>query len=367
MVGEIEKVMVTNNDDLLVFDRHNKSILLFGSTGIFKNRIGIFGHAKNEYIEPLDMVYDEHCDNVIVYDNAKKALMYYDMNGEFLKSILLNEYIESFEVLDGSHLVLYCGYKGLGSNDINYNYKILDTKGNVVKKYAPFDKTMEKIVMPPYPFQKHNGKLYCHIEGTPVLNEITLKEMKPTYLINFGKNQLPNYYYIDGYKTYNEKVISLEPSKAITGKVFQTDRYILMTFTCSGSSSDMYEKIMITPKSHLSQPKYYFTMINDLYGKQSSLNLSLVANDKVYFVYSSTTFNSLAELKSDTDVSTVVAKMYRNVAKRLTGVRKTINSNIVEVLERPTTSIIVTNKEKKMMDSLFKSNNPIIQICTLKK
>lgn len=367
VVGDIEKMAVTSNRDLVIFDYNNKSILLFDSIGKFKNRIGVFGHAQNEYIQPLDMVYDEHHNNVIVYDNAKKKLMYYDLTGNYLRSISLNEYISSFEVLDESHLVLYSGYRGESNTDINYNYKIIDTKGNVVREFAPYDDSMSQITMMPYAFHKNNGKLFCHIEGTPVVNEISLKEMKPICLINFGEYQLPNSYYMNGPKTYSEKVTNLEPNKARTDRFFQTDGFIVMTFVCRGDDPYMCKKMMITPKTQLSQPNYYMSLFNDLYGKQSSSSLVEVSNGKAYFVCNAASINTLARYPSNTNVAAVVAKEYKKDTKQLIAGVQSVYHNVAEVLERPTTSVIITNKEKELADSLSKSKNPIIQICTFKK
>lgn len=370
IVGNIDKLMVTNNEDLLIFDYKNKSVLLFDSIGTYKNRIGVRGHSTNEYIEPLDVVYDDKQNQVIIYDNAKRCLMYYDMYGNYLNSIKLNEFIDCFEVLDDLHLVLYYGYKESGKNDINYNYRIIDKKGNTIKEYAPFDKTMGRITMFPYPFHKNNGKLFCHIATTPVVNEITLEEMKPIYLIDFGKYQLPNDYYIHGDKIYWDKVISLAPDKASARRLFQTDKYIFMNFECRENTPDVCSKLMITTPEHLSQPQYYSMLINDLHLKQitNSIDLLYVSKGKVYFECDPTSIFTFSKCPSNTDVSKEIAKTYRDIAKSI-GIagQSILYNNIAEVLERPTTSIIFTNKEKELLDSLSKCVNPIIQICSLKK
>lgn len=367
VIGEIEKMAVTNNNDFLVFDYKNKSVLLFDSIGRFKNRIGVIGHAKNEYIEPLDMVYDEYNNKVIVYDNAKKSLIYYTLDGKYNKSILLKEHIENFEVLDESHLVLYNGYKGMMDRDVNYNYEIIDTKGHVMKRFAPYDKIMRSIAMTPYPFHKYDKKLYCHIEKTPIVNKITLDRMEPIFMIDFGNYQLPNRYFINGPETYNEKVLSLEMNKAATGKFFQTGGYIIMTFASRGNTSMAYGKIMITPRAKLSQPIFYGALFNDLYGKQSSSNLLYASNGKAYYTINSASINSLRGFPSDTDVSKIIAGKYRRNTKDVTEEEQSIYKTIADVLENQSNPVVINNKEKDLIDSLSKSKNPIIQICTLKK
>ena len=127
VIGEIEKMEVTENGDLLVFDRHSHSVLKFAGDGKFLNTIGQMGHAENEYVEPLDMVYDEKNHQVIVYDNAKKSLKYYTENGEYLESVTLPWYINSFEILDSGKFLLYMKYEEFSSSDsIGYNYVVID-------------------------------------------------------------------------------------------------------------------------------------------------------------------------------------------------------------------------------------------------
>ena len=369
IVSTITKMAITNNNDLLIFDFQNKAVLLFDSTGKFKNKIGVLGRAQNEYIEPLDMVYDEIHNQVIVYDNAKKTLMYYNTEGKYLKSISLNEYIESFEVLDDSHLVLYYDYKGSEDNNINYNFKIIDTKGNIIKELAPYDKSMIYVTMGPAPFHKFNGNLFCHIERTPVVNEITLKGMKPKYVFDLGTYQLPNDYYMHGYETFCEKVLSLEQNKATILKFYQTDKSVITTLACRGNSPEMFSKLMIIRDSVCSQPEYYITLINDLYGKQSlgPSELCHVFKNKAFFVCDPSFISSLSEFPSNTDVSSKIAKRYRDIAKKSANDMKTIYNNIADVFEQSTFSLTITDKEKGFIDSLKKVNNPIIQICTFKK
>ena len=366
MISNVDKIMVTNNDDLLILDYNTKSVILFDSIGNYKNHIGLFGHAKSEFLEPLDIVYDEFHDNVIIYDNAKQSLMYYDMGGMFIKEIGLNFFIESFEVIDSSHLVVYCGFDGLENKEINYNYKVIDTQGNTIKEFAPFDKTMENVRMYRFPFHKKNGHLFSHIETTPFISEITLDEMKLKFFIDFGKYQIPNDCYTQGQNIYKQKVLEMEPYKAYSKRMFQSDKYILMSFKQREGTTNVYEKLMITSSTNLSQPHYYYNMVNDLYGKQSTLDLRLVAKNKAYFLYDPIDIRTFAEFPNNIDVSTELAKQYREVASYMENEHKLPYNNIAKILEQSNTSIVITDKEKELLKRLSQSNNPIVQICTFK-
>lgn len=369
LVGNIDKIAVTQNNDLLVLDSHNKSILLFDSIGNFKNRIGNFGHGKNEYISPIDFAYDEHNDNVIVYDVRRNKLMYYDIVGNYKKSISLKSTFYNFEVLDDSHLVLFSNYHPSLNKEINYNYTVIDSLGNVVKEFAPFDKKMEGLLMQMFPFHKYNNKVYCHIDCTPIVNEISLNKMQPLYLVDFGDYQNPNSYYLDGFETYSNKITSLEPHKAVSEKFYQTDDYILMTFRRKDNGPYMSIEFVIMPKKYPYEQKIYYSLYNDMYGKRiysSLFEILDVKNDKVYFLCD---FDEAIKYACNTDISNEVAKLYKKTAKDESiedEIRK-IHNNFASELENHKKNIFYTKEDDVLIDSLSKSQNPVIQICTLKK
>lgn len=374
IVGNVNKLLITKNNEFLIFDIFAKSIFLFDSNGKYKNRIGDAGHAEKEYIEPLDVVYDEYHDNVIVYDNAKKVLAYYDMNGKYLHRIQLKDYIGSFEVLDKEHLVLYYNYLGISikDNDINYNYKIIDMEGNVVKTFAPYDRTMDRIRMDTNVFYKNNGELYCQISTTPVVNKITLDSMTPIYYFDFGDHQIPTEWYVQGEESYSKKVSpSLSLNKAVLDKVYQTESTTFFTLTYRLENEGCFGEFAISQDTNFVSYHVFPQLINDLYGKQSASNLLNVENGTIYNVLYPSEIISMKKWPVNTDISKMIAKEEREAMKKIGStlskrMQQIFNSQI-QLEESDATSIIITDEEKEFVEKMSKSNNPIIQVCTLKK
>ena len=83
-VGMIEKLAVTPDGDMIVFDRRNGIIVRYNRDGHYMNKIGERGHQKNEYVRPIDIAYDPYNKQVIVWDNVRKALLYYDIKGNLV-------------------------------------------------------------------------------------------------------------------------------------------------------------------------------------------------------------------------------------------------------------------------------------------
>lgn len=368
MIGEVNKIQVTKNNDLLIFDKKAKLVLLFDSNGKFKSKIGDAGHAENEYLEPLDITYDEFRDNVIIYDNAKKILSYYDMDGKYLHKIHLNGYIENFEILDKEHIVLYKNFGEISENKEVPNYVIINTKGKTVKEFAFYDKRMNGIMILPDVFYKKRNKLYCHIPTTPIVNEVTLNSLIPIYNINFSNYQVPNEWYTQGNKTYTDKVVSLSPNKAVSEHFFQTDNHTLMTFVYCNKNNFSRKYLMVANNNAPTNSLCYSLLINDMYGKQSSNDLKYAYKNKAYFIINPSYIQSLDGWESNKDISKLMAKTDHDILDKLPDGQPSKQDflNMIEIKERKTTKIVISDEEKELIKRLKKSGNPIIQVCALK-
>ncbi|MBR4590534.1 MAG: 6-bladed beta-propeller [Bacteroidaceae bacterium] len=371
MVGNVHEMLITKNNDIVILDYYAKAIFLFDSEGKYKNRIGDAGHAENEYIEPLNMVYDEYRDNVIVYDNAKKVLAYYDMDGTYLHKIQLKDYIGSFEVLDKDHLVLFYNYKGefLKEDDINYNYKIIDNEGKVVKEFAPYDKITGELNMYSDVFYKNKGELYCHIQNTPIVNKITLDSMTPVYNIDFGDYQMPNEWYMQGESVFLEKVESLSPNRVVTEEIYQTDSTTFISFSYRPDEDGSCWKYMATIQGNKTDKfRCFINMFNDMYGKQDAGDVKHVENGMVYYVLDPTFLKTLSKWPTNVNISKMMAEESKKALMNahLGSHDEKIINNTIKIKESKTTSIVITEEEKEFVEKLSKTSNPIIQICKIK-
>lgn len=371
MVGNVHEMLITKNNDIVILDYYAKAIFLFDSEGKYKNRIGDAGHAENEYIEPLNMVYDEYRDNVIVYDNAKKVLAYYDMDGTYLHRIQLKDYIGSFEVLDKDHLVLFYNYKGefLKEDEINYNYKIIDNEGKVVKEFAPYDKITGELNMSSDVFYKNKGELYCHIQNTPIVNKITLDSMTPVYNIDFGDYQMPNEWYMQGERVFLDKVESLPPNRVVTEEIYQTDSTTFISFSYRPDEDGSCWKYMAIIQGNKTDSfRCFINMFNDMYGKQYTGDVKHVENGMVYYVLDPTFLNPLSKWPTNVNISKMMAEESKKALMNahLGSHDEKIINNTIKIKESKTTSIVITEEEKEFVENLSKTSNPIIQICKIK-
>ena len=115
LIGKIDKLLFHSNKILVVENDRRLSILLFSTDGKFISKIGRLGQGPGEYVSIRDVAIDHINKNVVVLDASGKKLLYYDMNGDFLKEQRLFYYPTSLAVLnDGS--ILFAQYRNVNSH-----------------------------------------------------------------------------------------------------------------------------------------------------------------------------------------------------------------------------------------------------------
>lgn len=363
VIGDIEKMEMTEKGDILVFDHRSRCVLKFSGEGKFLNTIGQAGHAENEYVEPLYMAYDGQNHQVVVYDNARKCLKYYKEDGEYVESIHLPWYINSFEILDKDKLLLYMQYDEFASPDsIGYNYVVIDKNAKILNKFAPYKKQFFNALS--NVFCKDKGHIYCHIPQTPVVNEVNADEMTPIFYIDFGERSIPQGWYKDN--QFDQK-LQESTNNNYTWGFFKSGNRSVFSF----SQKDKDKNPLPTFFTYYNGKDVIYTNVfeNDIYGRVSTdISPIFFKGKNVYFKAYPTSFDGYSNISVDVDLSKTMAKEIKQAIAEGKCSEKWTDylSCLMELYSKPTTKIVVTAEEKEEMQRLAKHRNPIIQVCTLK-
>lgn len=115
LIGNIDKLIVTDVFFYVIDKDINPSIFCFNKKGEFIRKIGNRGASNKEYISITDVnVYHE---NVYIWDGSSKKLLIYKSNGDFVSSISSDYAAEAIAILDDSQIAFYGDYKH------NYKFK----------------------------------------------------------------------------------------------------------------------------------------------------------------------------------------------------------------------------------------------------
>ena len=86
LIHEVDKVLVTSNNYIVLDNSNSPSIFSFTCDGAFCGKIAKIGHAKSEISHVLDVAEKKDTVYVLQYDKIKL----YDINGGYIKTIELN-------------------------------------------------------------------------------------------------------------------------------------------------------------------------------------------------------------------------------------------------------------------------------------
>lgn len=175
------------------------------------------------------MAYDSFHKQVIIWDNFRKTLLYYDINGNLVDKTESDLWYGKLEVLDNDNLVI-CDSHKIKDNPNALKFFLVDRKGKIRKEFneyntiTGFQKAYNKV------FSKCDGHVLCHTEYSSNIFEFQNDSLVPRYHLSFGKNGIP-----DDWFGYDEdkfhKMIHTNDNITYCNKFFETSKYIITTLS----------------------------------------------------------------------------------------------------------------------------------------
>lgn len=196
LIGNIDKLIVTDGFFYVIDKDISPSIFCFNKKGEFIRKIGNRGASNKEYISITDVnVYHE---NVYIWDGSSKKLLIYKSNGDFVSSISSDYAAEAIAILDDSQIAFYGDYKH------NYKFKnrgkypnLLTINLNNKKTNADlfYEETLSTTGITSLPNNISNNK-YLIMPLNDTIYQISSSGVKRKYVINYRqkhKKEKKNY------------------------------------------------------------------------------------------------------------------------------------------------------------------------------
>ena len=136
IIGRIDKVLSYKGKYFILDQVQRKAVLAFDTKGNYLGTIGKIGKGPGEYAEPNDIAIDRHSDQIAVWCNTSQKILFYDLNGVFMKSLKLKHYIKSFKFLGKHNIAIYLDVD-LNLDNNSPNLIVIDRKGNEI--YSAFN------------------------------------------------------------------------------------------------------------------------------------------------------------------------------------------------------------------------------------
>lgn len=137
-----------SNKHFLVNDMSTNKCLLYQTDGKWLSQIGSEGKGPEEYLELTDCAVDEEEGIVLVLDRPGNKILLFELNGQFIKTIKLDHWVNSITTLGDHKILIFTSpYEQEGKSDQNFpNILVIDYEGNKLNTHhltVPYAINME--------------------------------------------------------------------------------------------------------------------------------------------------------------------------------------------------------------------------------
>ena len=185
IVGQYDRVIVKGRS-IFILDKMQNTVFCFDTTGKFRQKINRQGRSGQEYITADDFIVQDS--TLIVFDNNKSQLQFYDFQGNYIKTI---------PVCQGDQIAVNPagGYIVYSSVADKYHIHTFNEKGEKTGEYLPVE---SKIINLPSAFC-NNKSILSYNDETFILNffdynvySLKNNELKIKYRYDFGVKNMPD-------------------------------------------------------------------------------------------------------------------------------------------------------------------------------
>ena len=178
--------------NLLVVDRDNQSLLLFGKDGRFIKKIAGQGKGPGEYLRMYDAAVDKEGRRLFVLDAYAQSVLIYDFDGKCLDSKKFGFWAQELKYIGDDKIALYAGYapNGYVKENARPTFFVFDLKdGNVAPyQYVSNDIRPEELASPASALATDaNGRAYCFNSLTHEIDVINKEGLQRTLTLDFGE------------------------------------------------------------------------------------------------------------------------------------------------------------------------------------
>lgn len=183
IINRISQCEISKEGDIIVFDRGLKQILRFASDGHFLNAIGVLGHGANELISPVCIVYNECNNHLYVWDDARYAIVEFELNGSVIGKSSVQYNYGSMGVVDSMYMCFFSDYSIVDTTngaDSKCNYHIY-SNAELAAEYEPYNQDLPYLPDCLNVFNKCDNRLFCKSPYSNLVCEVMYDSIVPRY------------------------------------------------------------------------------------------------------------------------------------------------------------------------------------------
>ena len=109
LLGNIDKLIPYNNRFYILDKKQARSVFIFDNMGNHINTIAAIGRGPKEYVSLGNMTVDRYNNEIILLDDSSFALLYYDLEGNFLRREKIGIRMFDFARISKDDFILFSG------------------------------------------------------------------------------------------------------------------------------------------------------------------------------------------------------------------------------------------------------------------
>lgn len=191
-IGTIDKVEISDTLFFLL-DNQSKIIWCFSHTGRYQYCIDKRGKGPGEYLRIYDFNIDHVNKQILVLDRDQNKILYYDLNGNFVKDLRIGVKARQFALLQ-DHILLYTSGTDVDmgkGKEFGYNLFLIDFDGKVKAKYCLYNEFTDNLWGIPV-FTANDSKVMYHYAHNDTIYEYNNNgDVVRKVLFDFGKYRIP--------------------------------------------------------------------------------------------------------------------------------------------------------------------------------
>ncbi len=141
LIGHVDRIFI-HKDRIIILDRYKaRGVFIYDLHGNFLNKIQRIGRGPGEYIEVTDAAVNYAKNEITIFDQRGRHLLFYDLDGKFISDRpVYFQFVELAYLPDGNAVLLNYSLPNFHMKEIaNYNLFIVDKDLKVRYKACTFD------------------------------------------------------------------------------------------------------------------------------------------------------------------------------------------------------------------------------------
>jgi len=313
VIGNIDKIIHTENKIIIMDSYITKSIYIFDTDGKINSVINKSGRGPGEYTELTDFTFDSNDNNILIFCGATHKLLFYSLDGKFINELNTNFQANFIQYISPDRLAFLFDYKPENRFIFNSKYPnllITNKKGRPIHKDIYFRSSInfQVLVQSLLPFSNINENIKgLKIQYNDTIYHLTRNSIVAKYYIDFGDLAL-NEKFWDLIERGDDKM-AFNNYLGETGKcniimLHETDSFIFILYNRYTEYHYVFyskrtEKIIDLVKG-LKPGEKPIPLINDIDGYSDFIPITTY-KDKFYYIIES---SIITKMKRDNNINT---------------------------------------------------------------